>query len=54
MRLSPKLASHAPKVNKMTLILTLGALITEREIGTNRTSLSVIPSSDRRVIKRCD
>lgn len=52
MSLSPRLASQAPKVRRITLILALGAFIIIREIGTNRTSLSVIPSRDRRVIKK--
>lgn len=32
----------------------LGAFITDKDIGTNRTSLRVIPSRDRRVIRKWD
>ena len=52
MRLNPRLASQAPKVSRMILILALGALIVVRVIGTNRTNLNVIPSSDKRVIRK--
>ena len=54
MSLNPRLASQAPKVNRMTLILALGAFIVASEIGTNSTSLNVIPSRDSRVIRKCD
>ena len=54
MRLSPTLASQAPKVNKTTLILVLGAFATDRDRGTNRTRLRVIPSRDSSVIRKWD
>jgi len=54
MRLKPILASQAPNVSSKTLILVLGAFITDREIGTNSTRLKVIPSRDRRVIRKWD
>jgi hypothetical protein len=54
MSLSPILASQAPKVNSTTLILVLGAFATDRDSGTKSTRLRVIPSSDRRVIKKWD
>lgn len=52
MSLKPILASQAPNVSNNTLILVLGAFITDRDMGTNNTSLKVIPSRDRRVIKK--
>jgi len=54
MRLSPILASQAPKVSSITLILVLGAFATDRDKGTNRTKLRVIPSRDSSVIRKCD
>lgn len=54
MRLSPILASQAPNVNSITLILGLGAVATDKDKGTNRTNLKVIPSSERRVIRKWD
>ena len=48
------LASQAPNVKSITLILEFEAFITDNDIGTNRTSLSVIPSSERRVIRKWD
>lgn len=52
-RLKPILASQAPNVRSITLTLVLGALITDSVRGTNRTNLRVIPSRDRRVIRKC-
>jgi hypothetical protein len=48
----PKLASQAPKVSKMTLIDTLGASIEDIINGTVNTSLNIIPSNDKRAIKK--
>jgi len=50
--LKPTLASQAPKVSNITLILVFGALTTDRERGTNSTRLRVIPSRDKRVIRK--
>lgn len=52
--LRPILASQAPKVNSITLNIEFGALITDNDKGTNNTRLRVIPSKDRRVIKKWD
>lgn len=52
--LKPILASQAPNVSNNTLILVLGAFITDKDMGTNNTSLKVMPSRDRRVIKKWD
>lgn len=51
--LSPSLASQAPKVRMTTDAAVFEALIVDIINGTNRTSLSVMPSSDRSVIKKC-
>jgi hypothetical protein len=50
--LNPILASQAPKVSNITLILALGAFATDKDMGINNTRLSVIPSRDRRVIRK--
>lgn len=50
---SPNLASHAPKVNRTTVIAVLGASMLIRTKGTNNTNLSVIPSRDNKVIRKC-
>lgn len=49
---SPSLASHAPKVNKITVMAVLVALEFVRTRGTKSTNLNVIPSRDRRVIRK--
>lgn len=54
MSLRPMLASQAPNVKSTTLILVLGALITDSVIGTNNTRLNVIPSRESKVIKKWD
>jgi hypothetical protein len=50
--LNPILASQAPKVSNTTLILALGAFAIDKDMGINNTRLSVIPSRDRRVIRK--
>lgn len=54
MSLRPILASQAPNVSSITLILVFGAFATDRDKGTNRTRLKVTPSKDSKVIKKCD
>lgn len=49
----PSLASHAPNVSKITAMAVFGAPQFINISGTNSTSLRVIPSNDRRVIKKC-
>lgn len=49
---SPSLASHAPNVNKITLIAVFGACDVISVNGTNNTSLKVIPSKERSVIRK--
>lgn len=51
-RLRPMLASQAPNVRSITLTLVFGAFIIDSVKGTNSTRLNVIPSRDRRVIKK--
>lgn len=48
------LASQAPKVNNITLNMEFGAPIIDSDKGTNSTRLKVIPSRDKRVIKKWD
>src|SRR5687767_15827309 len=52
--LRPMLASQAPNVKSITLILVFGAFITDSVIGTNNTRLNVIPSRESKVIKKWD
>lgn len=51
--LSPSLASHAPNVSKITVMAVFDAMQFISIMGTNSTSLRVIPSSDNSVIKKC-
>ena len=50
---SPNLASHAPNVSRITVIAVFAALEFVRISGTNNTNLSVIPSKDSSVIRKC-
>lgn len=50
---SPSLASQAPKVSRITVMAALGAEVLSKINGTNNTSLSVIPSKESKVIKKC-
>jgi hypothetical protein len=51
--LRPNLASHAPNVNIM--ILSVGIVISDmyKTVGTNNTSVNIIPSRHRSAIRRC-
>lgn len=50
---SPSLASQAPKVSRITVIVVFGACAPINIRGTNSTNLSVIPSNDSSVIRKC-
>lgn len=52
--LNPKLASHAPKVRRSTLVEVFAALTKDIINGTNNTRVRVIPSNDKRDIKKWD
>lgn len=52
-RLSPSLASHAPNVRIMIVIVGLGEVAFIITKGTKNIRLRVTPSKDSRVIKKC-
>jgi hypothetical protein len=52
-KLNPKLASHAPNVNRIILIVLIDILISVVEYGSKITKLKSIPSRERRAIRRC-
>ena len=54
MSLKPTLASQAPNVKSITLMLVLGAFIMDIVMGTNNTRLNVTPSRESKVIKKWD
>jgi hypothetical protein len=53
-KLSPRLASHAPNVRRIIVRVAMGFPIELIAYGTNRTIVNIIPSSDRSDISRCD
>ena len=52
--LRPNLASHAPNVNIMILIVGNISDEDDISIGTNNTVLSIIPSKHNRLIRKWD
>lgn len=50
--LNPKLASHAPNVNKIMLMVGRGSCIIYIIDGINRTRLNIIPSKHSSDIKK--
>lgn len=52
--LSPSLASQAPNVRRIIARAVFGACATASVNGTNNTNLRVIPSRDRRTMRKWD
>lgn len=52
MRLRPSLASQAPKVSITILREGNGILVIVRDIGIKATSVSIMPSKEKRDIKK--
>ncbi len=50
--LNPRLASHAPKVNRIILIYGIGILFINSIAGIKITILNIMPSSLRRDISK--
>lgn len=51
--LKPRLASQAPKVNKMILIVDNSMLIVVRERGIIATRVNIMPSRENNDIRKC-
>ena len=53
MSLRPSLASHAPKVSRVILIVGTGMLERDSDIGIIETKVSIMPSKENRDIRKC-
>jgi len=52
MSLRPRLASQAPKVSKIMLIVETGILVSVRERGIMATNVNIIPSRENSAMRR--